>query len=234
MAEMEIYNGSSQPSNQQVYDAYNNLLFSEDRHVLYKMLKRVELYDAVKHLPGDIVECGVFKGAGMALWLKLIELDAPYSIRKVIGFDFFDRNFVQNLPSDDKIVMSQVFNRCETSEENTGINAIRNTLRDTCNISPDKFELVKGDLSITSKKYVESKPGFRIALLYLDVDLEEPTYKALVHFWDRIISGGIVVFDEYGYHSWTESNAVDKFIQEQGLELMRTKVKAPTAYIVKP
>ena len=231
---MSIYNSSSKVDNQHIYDAYNGLLFSSDRNVLYKMLKRAEMFNAVKNLPGDIVECGVFKGAGMALWLKLMELDAPHSIRKAIGFDFFGDSFVQDLPAHDKEMMTQVFSRCETSSDNTGVQAIATLLQEGCNIKPDKFELVQGDLSITSRTYAEARPGFRIALLYLDVDLEEPTYAALVNLWDRVLPGGRVVFDEYGYHVWSESNAVDRFVAAHNLKLIRTDVKSPTAYIIKP
>ncbi len=67
----------------------------------------------------------------------------------------------------------------------------------------------------------------------MDLDLEEPTYNTLVNLWDNITKGGIVVFDEYGYHKWSESKAVDRFIQEKNLELKTLNYSAPTAYIKK-
>ena len=39
-----------------------------------KMLHRFEFFLKTKHLPGDIVEIGVFKGSGIATWLKFIEI----------------------------------------------------------------------------------------------------------------------------------------------------------------
>lgn len=53
------------------------------------MIKRSELYLNVKDIVGDILEFGVFKGASIALWSKLINMYEPNSITKVIGFDFF-------------------------------------------------------------------------------------------------------------------------------------------------
>jgi hypothetical protein len=47
------------------------------------------------------------------------------------------------------------------------------------------------------------------------------------------VPGGLVVFDEYAYHIWSESNAVDKFIKEKGLCLYNTHIESPTAYIIK-
>jgi hypothetical protein len=65
------------------------------------------------------------------------------------------------------------------------------------------------------------------------MDLEKPTYDALVVFWDRIVKGGIIVFDEYGYNAWTESNAVDRFISEKKLRLHKIDLQSPTAYVIK-
>ena len=230
---MNIDNKSTRTA-QSVYDAYNDFLFSSDRNVLFKMLKRIELFDKIKSLNGDIVECGVFKGSGVALWLKLLDLHSPHDIRKVIGFDFFDSSFVDNLPNAiDKEMMGQVFSRCNVSDACISRENIQDKLVNVCELSPDKFELIKGDISIKSKEYAESRPGFRISLLYLDLDLDEPTYATLCNLWSHVVQGGIVVFDEYAYHVWSESNAVDRFTKEHGLKLYKTNVRSPTAYIIK-
>jgi len=198
------------------------------------MITRIHLFEKIKNLSGDIVECGVFKGSGMILWLKLLDLHSPHDIRKVIGFDFFDKGFVENLEDEnDKNMMSQVFTRCaDLQEEDISKKGISKKILD-CNISRERFELVKGDISISSRKFCEERPGFRISLLYLDVDLEEPTYEALRNLWPRVVSGGIVVFDEAYYHVWTETNALDRFIKENNVTLVKTNVKSPTAYIIK-
>lgn len=231
---MNIYNQKEESTQQCVYDAYNNFLFNSDRNVFFKMMMRFQLFNKVKELNGDIVECGVFKGSGMVLWLKLLDLYSPHDIRKVIGFDFFDRNFVDKIEDDtDREMMSQVFTRCNDLEDyDISEEGIYTKILD-CDISKNRFELVKGDISITSRKFCEERPGFRISLLYMDLDLEEPTYEALRNFWSRVVKGGIIVFDEYSYHTWSESNAVDRFVKEHNLILYKTNVKSPTAYIVK-
>jgi hypothetical protein len=183
-------------------------------------------------LHGDIVECGVFKGSGMLLWLKMCDMDAPHDIRKVVGFDYFEPTFVANLSTTDKDSMSAVFNRCQTSENVISEDAIR-ALITKAGFTSSKFELVKGDLVHTSASFIAIRPGFRISLLYMDVDLEEPTYAALVNLWDRVVIGGIVVFDEYAYHTWSEANAVDRFVHERGLTLIKLDVSSPTAFVVK-
>ena len=96
-----------------------------------------------------------------------------------------------------------------------------------------EFELVQGDISITSKDFSKNNPGFKISLLYMDLDLEQPTYDTLNNLWDNVTKGGIIVFDEYGYHKWSESRGVDKFIEEKNLQIRSLDYSCPTAYIIK-
>ena len=67
----------------------------------------------------------------------------------------------------------------------------------------------------------------------MDLDLEKPTYESLSALWPRLSKGGIVVFDEYGYHQWSEALGVDKFIEENNLQVKVLNFDAPTAYIEK-
>jgi hypothetical protein len=187
-----------------------------------------------KHLIGDIVECGVFKGSGMLTWLKILQMNEPNSIKKVLGFDFFNPTFVNDLSNNvDRHLMQQVFDRCKDLEINELSKDNIKTKILNSGFSNDRFDLIEGDIQHTSKSYLEDKPGLRISILYLDLDLGDPTYYTLVNMWDKIVDGGIVVFDEYGYHGWSESNGVDRFVKEFELKLIPTKVKTPTGYIVK-
>lgn len=218
---------------QSIFDAYNHFVFSKDRRVLFKLLMRFRLYERVKHLPGDIVECGVFKGASILLWLKIVQMDTPHSIRKVIGFDWFDQTFVENLSlQQDQAAMRAVFARCPITESDISLEGVRAKIL-RAGFASHHFELVAGDVADTSRQILVDRPGLRIVLLYMDLDLEEPTYAALVNLWDRVVVGGLIVFDQYGYHAWSEANAVDRFVAERGLELIALQTSSPTAYVVK-
>ena len=222
-------------ADQKMYDSFNYFMFSNERNVFNKLHSKFWLYDMTKHLHGDIVECGVFKGSGLVSWLKIMNLHEPFSIKKVIGFDFFDPNFVDSIDlSVDKESMSQVFTRVKNFDRSDfDVESIREKIT-MAGFDDTKFELVRGDISLTSKEYLAKRPGFRISLLYLDLDLYEPTYNTLVNLWDNLVSGGVAVFDEYAYHTWSESDAVDQFLEEKKLKLVKTNIKAPTAYVIKP
>lgn len=63
----DIYNNNSKnTSSQENYDNFNNFIFSNDIKILGKLLYRYDFFNKTKHLPGDIVEIGVFKGSGVA------------------------------------------------------------------------------------------------------------------------------------------------------------------------
>ena len=92
---MNIYNNTNDTT-QTVYNSYNYLVFSNDSRVFNKMAKRIELYNLVKNLVGDIMEVGVFKGGGMALWLKLKNMYEYNTSMKIIGIDYFEPKILLN------------------------------------------------------------------------------------------------------------------------------------------
>jgi len=226
----DIYN-SVKETPQNVYDSYNSLMFSGDGRVFNKMIKKIELYLQVKDLPGDILEFGVFKGAGVALFLNLKMMYEPNSLMKVIGFDFFNSNkLTDTLDGLNKSMMSAVLTRANSDE--LSLESVNKRLS---NFNKDTYMLIEGEAVTNSKQFVSNNPGARIKLLYMDLDLGEPTYEILKTLWSKVVKNGIVVFDEYGYHKWDESNGVDKFLKEiEGQYVfVDTKIGAPTAYLIK-
>ena len=226
----DIYN-SVKETPQTVYDNYNNLIFSGDSRVFNKMIKKVELYLKVKELAGDILEFGVFKGAGMALFLNLKMMYEPNSLMKVIGFDYFNSDKLTNsLDGLNKMMMSAVLNRAQSDE--LSLESVNLRLS---KFNEDTYKLIEGDGVSNSIQYNIENPGARIKLLYMDIDLGEPTYNILKELWNKVVRNGIIVFDEYAYHKWDESNGVDKFLKEiEGqYAFFDTQIGSPTADIIK-
>lgn len=221
---------------QTIYDDFNNFIFSNNLKLTGKLLHRFEYFLKTKDLPGDIVEVGVFMGSGVASFAKFIEIYCPNSNKKVIGFDIFDvieANEVLDKDSDaDKQNMTVVYDRVDFNE--LTLEAVQNRLTNA-GIKQDKFSLVKGDVQTSLPKFLEENPGFRASLIYIDVDLDRPTYYSLKYLWDRLLPGGIILFDEYEYHKFSESAGVEKFLKEFNLryELKSTNWIAPTAWMEK-
>ena len=213
-----------------IFEAYNFLIESEDTGRLKKIFARYELFKKTISIPGDIVECGVFKGTGHIYWLKLLRIFDEHSIKKVIGFDSFE-NFTDSIleyekKEQKKFVKEAEYNNISIKEINKKISKLGMIQRS---------ELVKGDIIKTAKKYNESNKGFKISLLNLDLDTYEGTKSALNEFYKKVSRGGIIILDEYGKRGWGETDAVDEFLDDhKELEIKSIEYSnQPTAYIVK-
>lgn len=217
---------------QDLYDYFNNFIFDKDIKVLGKLLHRFKFFELTKHLAGDIVELGVFKGSGMATFIKFLEIFCTHSNKKVIGFDLFDANNKIIDTFENGKAMKPVYNKVTNIELSS-----ENIKKKLSNVNSDnsKFILVEGDVCKTTKQFVNENPGFRISLLYIDLDLNEPVYESLKNLWDRILPGGYIIFDEYEYHKFDESTGVDRFIKNFKLdyEVVSTNFMAPSAYLIK-
>lgn len=218
----------------EVYASFNKFIFSNDIKLLGKLLKRFEFFLKIKDLP-DIVEIGVFKNSGIDTFSKFVDIYCPHSNKKIIGFDIFDPVCAEKiLEKDEKIdrqTMDLVYSKVD-SEERTLKSCLS---RLECMNFDKKYILIEGDVEITIPKFLKENPGFRISMLYIDVDIKRPTYVSLKYLWERILPGGVVLFDEYEYHKFSESTGVDLFIHESNikLNLKSTNWMAPTCYVSK-
>ena len=63
---------------------------------------------------------------------------------------------------------------------------------------------------------LECVAGRPFRLVHIDLDLAEPTLQALEFFYPRVIPFGVLVFDDYGFHSCPGArDAVDQFLADK-------------------
>ena len=221
-------------TSQKLYDNFNEFIISDDTKVFGKLLARTLLAEKVKNIPGDIVECGVFKGTGIITFLKLKRYMCPNSLKKVVGFDFFDsESLIKGISNEqDTEAMSSLFSGRNFKHDKNYKDFLDKKIGEI-GFDSHEYTLVQGDVSQTTKDYVDTNPGFRISLLYLDLDLDIPTYDALTNLWKRVSKGGIVVFDEYAFDKWSESDGVDRFFEDKNVKIETLNYICPSAYVVK-
>lgn len=217
---------------QQRWDLYNNFSLWGELDRFTKMLARYELFKLIIDRPGDIVEGGVLKGAGVLYWAKLIQIFNPNSRRKVVGFDTFEGYPEENSKAHDKRT-AKAFTKIQIADANAvSSEAIMQAAEEQS--LAHRVELVKGDASETVEAYVKANPGFRIALLNLDFVLYDPTLAAMQHLYPRVVPGGVVALDEYAVADKGESEAVDEMLEGENVQLSSFAwAKSPTAYFVK-
>ncbi len=153
-----------------------------------------------------------FGGGALVQFATFRELLENENSRKIIGFDVFGE-FPEAKNAADKAFreewVRQTNNEFLTKEELEQSFAHKDI---------GNLELVKGDILKTAKQYVVDHPELKIALLHIDTDIYEPAKEALRVFFDRVVKGGIVAFDDYGViHG--ETLAVDEFFGENKPDL---------------
>lgn len=217
-----------------IYDAFEKFIFSDDTKILAKLVARTLIFQKIINVPGDIVEAGVYRGSGMLTWLKLKQILAPNAFKRVIGFDYFDTEALLNsLSGQDKLSMKGLF-EVRGYQHEEGAERFVHDLIANAGFDRSSYDLMKGDISQVAQEFVAQRPGFKISCLYLDVDLQYPTYYALSAFWDRVSVGGMVIFDEYAYHQWSEAQGADQFFAEKNIQIQALHYPCPTAYVIKP
>jgi hypothetical protein len=216
-------------SEEQIWTFYHGLILSPDIERIRKLLVRYELFKMSVDVPGDIVECGVFKGVGLLYWLKLLRIYAPGAQKRVIGFDTFGPFANSLLPYEQRATENYLR---ESHFDEVGLEAIRELTAQAGFV--DEVELVAGDVMQTAAQFVADNPGFRISLLHLDLDTYHGTKAALEALYPVVTRGGIIVLDEYGDRGWGASDAVDEYFADRTLELRSVPFsRKPTSYIVK-
>lgn len=168
------------------------------RQAIAKFLTKYEIFKRILNVNGSIVECGVLHGAGLLAWAKLSSIFEPANhVRKVIGFDTFG-----GFPSVAKAdTQTGTFNELKAGGLTGSTHELISEavkvydLNRPINHIP-KVELVQGDLCVTARKYLDENPHLVVSLLYLDLDLYEPTKAAIEVFLPRMPKGSVIVFDE--------------------------------------
>ena len=193
-------------------------------------------YLELAHIPGDIVECGVWKG-GHAMAAALTLLDCGSTNRQVWLFDTF-KGMTAPTSVDTSVysadagtswraaqaegipVYAQLFAPDVFSLEQVRANLL------TTGYPPDRVRFVKGPVE-TNPQCIPKD----IALLRLDTDWYESTRHELEHLYPRLRPGGALAIDDYGH--WDGARrAVDEYFADAPIFLSRTDYSARMA--IKP
>lgn len=176
---------------------------------LGNILAHYELYKKILGLPGTVVELGVFKGGGIVQWSTFRELLENENSRAIVGFDMFGEfPQVDKVDSDKKFVedwndkFKDEFVSREDIYKSLELKKISNV------------ELVKGNIFETLPSYIKKHREMRISLLHIDTDVYEPCKLGLELLFDRVVPGGLIVFDDYSVIEG-ETVAVDEFFKDK-------------------
>jgi hypothetical protein len=172
------------------------------RQHLKRFLALYELFKLVLPVKGSIVECGVFRGFGLMSWAKLSAMLEPENLtRRIYGFDTFAGFPSVNARDANAVAAPEPGALCADSYSELQELVVEYD-RDRFLGHIDKVHLVKGDVAETIPPFLAAHQHLVVSLLFLDLDLYEPTKAALEHFLPRMPRGAVIAFDELDNTQW--------------------------------
>ena len=188
---------------------------------MYALYKSVE-YIINSKIPGDFVECGVWKG-GSAMLIAYTLIELKVADRKIYLYDTFEG---MTMPTAEDYEVSNESNRAfdiwnkEQKEDYNNwcyasLSEVKNNLFLT-NYSKNNLLFTIGKVEDTIPKIIPSK----IAILRLDTDWYESTKHELIHLFPLLSKNGILIIDDYG--CWDGSKkATDEYFSDKPILLTR-------------
>jgi len=183
---------------------------------LYRGVRRV----VESGIPGDLVECGCALGGSAALMaLTLRQLGAS---RDLWLFDTFEGLPAPTAGDPDFEIANLHAGSCLGTIDEVG------HLFAELQID-DGVRFVKGLFQET----LPTAPVSTIALLHIDGDWYESVKACLDNLYDKVVPGGIIQFDDYGF--WKGARrAVDEFLDSRQIRTPLVKLDYAGRVLVKP
>lgn len=173
----------------------------------------------VRHnIPGGIVECGVWRGGSMQACARTL-LAAGETERDLYLFDTYEGMTpptAEDLRRDGRPAQELL----DAQGKDRPIWAVASLEDvqagfDTVPYPKERVHYVRGRVEDT----VPGQAPEQISILRLDTDWYASTKHELEHLYSRLVSGGVLLIDDYGY--WQGSRqAVDEFLDKTGEQLL--------------
>ncbi len=200
-------------------------------------LYKYELFKKILASHGSIVEFGVFRGGGSFTFAQLSSILEPYNYqRRIIAFDTFE-----GFPSvsDNDLTSNNDVNP-KQGDFNTTENFIEELNRNIELLDMNRFlnhveklYFVKGDVNDTLPAYLNDNKHLVVSLVYFDLDIYQPTKKALELILPRIPRGGIIAFDELNNPEWPgETLAIMETIGIKNIRLQKCAFEPCRSYCI--
>ena len=192
----------------------------ERMYALYSGLK----YIVANKIPGDIVECGVWKG-GSSMLCALTLAKLGDSDRKLLLYDTYT-GMPKPIEKDKEAftgneAMSE-WSKNEKGEINewcyASLEEVQNNMFST-GYPKENISFIKGKVEETIPNTIPD----HIALLRLDTDLFESTKHELIHLYPKLSKLGVLVIDDYGYWAGARE-AVDDYLNDNSINMLLHRI----------
>jgi O-methyltransferase len=141
-----------------------------------------QLVRLVTGLSGDTAECGVYKGASSWLIAEANRKNGGGRARVHHVFDSFEG--LSDPGDNDLPYWSRGALACGLDEVQSSLAEFGDSVKFYRGWIPSRFSEVQGE---------------SFCFVHIDVDLYEPTRDSIAFFYDRLVLGGVLVCDDYGF-----------------------------------
>jgi O-methyltransferase len=156
------------------------------QHTLVDRYRCYELWTLagrIRHLPGDAIEIGVWRGGTGCLIAKRIQSLDPN--RTVYLCDTFSG----------VVAAGEKDTRYRGGEHaDTSIEIVEGL------ISKMTIQNVRVLQGVFPEETSEQMTSLQLALVHIDVDVYKSALQCFEYTWPKVVIGGVVVFDDYGQH----------------------------------
>jgi len=180
---------------------------------LYALYKSVE-YIVSTHLSGDFAEAGVWRGGSCMLIAETLLALGDRS-RRIYLFDTFGGHPRPDADRDIDLWGNRAIDEwhrrgADGNQKDwayASLDEVRGNLART-GYPSDKLVFVEGLIEETAP---DANTIDKLALLRLDTDWHASTKAGLEHLYPRLVSGGVLIVDDYGHYKGQRS-AVDDYL----------------------
>ncbi|MEO8526186.1 MAG: TylF/MycF/NovP-related O-methyltransferase [Caldimonas sp.] len=198
--------------------------------------RRASLLGAIDHvvrhrIPGDIVECGVWRGGSMML-AALALMARGDTTRRLWLYDTFEgmsEPGAEDRSTSGETAAAQLARtpRGEGVWCEAGLADVQANLAST-GYPAERIHFVQGKVEVT----IPATLPQRIALLRLDTDWYESTRHELQHLYPLLTRHGVLVIDDYG-HWQGARQAVDEYFATQAEPVFLHRVDYTARLVIK-
>lgn len=191
--------------------------------------RTVSLMRAVRYLvhndiPGDIVECGVWKGGSMmAVARTLLRLTHT---RRLWLYDTFE-GFSPPTAEDVSVCGMSAQKDFESDYYRVTVENVKQAVLGT-GYDERLVHCVKGKVEDT----IPARVPEQIALLRLDTDWYESTKHELTHLFPRLVRGGVLIVDDYGHWKGARK-ATDEYFETRKVPMLLQRIDFSARFGVK-
>jgi O-methyltransferase len=196
-------------------------------------LFQITRYIARNRIPGDFVECGVWRGGSVMLAALALQHFGDAGRHRDLYYTIAGMTEPHEVDVvEDGVAAKPLWVAATGRGERLGfggsVEEVRSNLRQT-GYAEDQLHFVAGDVMQTIPGTL---PG-RIAMLRLDTDWYRSTRHELQHMYDLVVPSGVVIIDDYGWCRGARK-AADEFFAAQAFTPLMHRIDESARVMVKP